>query len=87
MMLVLVEGTIHRPLSETEGSAVEAWLGPMVDSGFLQSGYIDTASRRLWMLLTGEHLDDVQTRLNDLPVVRDGSCSFTAVPVRALRFD
>jgi hypothetical protein len=85
-MLILVEGTIHRRVGGEERTAVQAWLGPMVDDGFLQSGYLDTAGSRLWMIVSSSRLDAAKRRLNDLPVVRDGSVSFTTVPVTALRF-
>jgi hypothetical protein len=42
-MLILAEGTIHRPVVDDQLAAVRAWFGPMVDSGFLQSGHVDLA--------------------------------------------
>ena len=41
-MLIFAEGTVNEPLSDVERAAVRAWLGPMVDEGFIQSGYIST---------------------------------------------
>jgi hypothetical protein len=38
-MLIFAEGTVNEPLSDVERAAVRAWLGPMVDEGFIQSGY------------------------------------------------
>jgi len=54
----------------------------MVDSGFMHSGYVDLAGKRLWLVLT----TDAEHRLGDLPVVQDGSVSFTTVAVSAARF-
>jgi hypothetical protein len=42
-MLILAEGTVNEPLSDVERAAVRAWLGPMVDEGFIQSGHINMA--------------------------------------------
>jgi hypothetical protein len=54
--------------------------------GFMQSGYVDGAGSRLWLVLSSESLGEAEQRLDDLPVVRDGSVSFTAVTVAAVRF-
>ena len=32
-MLILAEGTVHRPVEDDELAAIRAWLGPMVDAG------------------------------------------------------
>lgn len=85
-MLILAEGTIHRPVVSDDRAAAEAWLGPMVDAGFLQQGYVDTAGSRLWMVIASTSIDAARQWLNDLPVVRDGSVSFATVHVTALRF-
>lgn len=85
-MLILAEGTIHRPIEGDQVDAVRAWLGPMVDSGFMHSGYVDVAGARLWLVLTSDTLADAEQRLDDLPVVQDGSVSFTTVAVSAARF-
>jgi hypothetical protein len=85
-MLILAEGTILQPVAGDERAAVQAWLGPMVDGGFLQSGYIDAVGNRLWMVLSSPDLAYAMQRLGDLPVVRDGSVSFTTHTVAALRF-
>jgi hypothetical protein len=76
-MLILAEGTIHRPVLDDQRPATQAWLGPMVDGGFLQSGYADMPGNRLWMFLSSPDLKDANQRLQDLPVVQDGSVSFT----------
>jgi hypothetical protein len=85
-MLILAEGTIQHPVAGDERTAVQAWLGPMVDGGFLQSGYVDVVGNRLWMVLSSPDLDYAVQRLGDLPVVRNGSVSFTTHAVTALRF-
>jgi hypothetical protein len=86
VMLILVEGSIHRPVTGDERTAVRAWLGPMVDDGFLQHGYLDSTGERLWMIVSSPSLERAQKRLNDLPVARDGSVSFETAHVTALRF-
>jgi hypothetical protein len=85
-MLILAEGTIHRPVEGDQRAAVQAWLGPMVDEGFLQHGYLDAGASRLWMFLSSPDMEAATRRLDDLPVVRDGSVSFFTRPVTALRF-
>ena len=78
-MLINAEGAIHRAVVGDQLEAVRAWLGPTVDSGFMQSGYVDLAGERLWLVLT----TDAEQRLGDLPVVQDGSVSFTTVAASA----
>jgi hypothetical protein len=85
-MLFLAEGTIHHPVEGVELTAAEAWLGPMVDGGFMQNGYVDSASQRMWLVLSSETRAEADHRLNDLPWVRDGSVSFTTAAVTAVRF-
>jgi hypothetical protein len=85
-MLILAEGTVHRPVEGDELAAVSAWLGPMVDAGFMQSGLINIVGDRVWILLSTTHIDSAKQRLADLPVARDGSVSFTVTKVTAMRF-
>jgi hypothetical protein len=85
-MLILAEGTMHRSIAGDERTAVQAWLGPMVDDGFLRDGYLDVAGNRLWMLISSGSLCAAKQRLDDLPVVRDGSVSFVTTAVTAMRF-
>jgi hypothetical protein len=85
-MLVIAEGTIHRPLVGEEQTMAQAWLGPMVDGGFLQSAFIDRDRQRMWMVLSSDSKGDVERRLGDLPVVRDGSITFALTVVTAVRF-
>ena len=85
-MLFLAEGTLHKPVDEAEHTVAAAWLGPMVDAGFLQSGWLDTAGSRVVMVLSAADRREVDERIADLPVVRDGTVTFTLTPVRALRF-
>jgi hypothetical protein len=85
-MLFLAEGRVQRPLQEAEHAVAAAWLGPMVDAGFLQSGYLDTAGGRVVMVLSAADRTEIDQRIGDLPVVRNGEVSFTITPVTALRF-
>jgi hypothetical protein len=85
-MLILAEGTVHAALPEPDKAAMQAWLGPMVDAGMLQSGFLDTTASHVWMILTADDLDSANRRLDDLPAVRSGQVSFTTRPVTALRF-
>jgi hypothetical protein len=84
-MLIIAQGTIHRPVTDHERRAAAAWLGPMTDRGFLHGGWIDPTGQRLWMVISAPDLADAQQRLDDLPPVRDGSVSFTLAEVDALR--
>jgi hypothetical protein len=85
-VLFLAEGAIHRAIGATDRKTAAAWLGPMVDSGFLQSGYLDRGGRRVVMVLSASDKDAVARRLDDLPIVRDGSVVFSISRVTALRF-
>jgi hypothetical protein len=85
-MLILAEGTIHHPLVGEEQSAAQAWLGPMVDGGFLQSAFIDRPRQRMWMVLSSESREEAEQRLGDMPIVRDAAVTFTLTPVSAVRF-
>ncbi len=85
-MLIMAEGTIHRLLVGEQQLSAQAWLGPMVDGGFLQNAYVDRARDRMWMVLSSESIEDARVRLGDLPVVRDGSVTFTMTAITAVRF-
>lgn len=85
-MLFIAEGKIHQPIEAADRRIAAAWLGPMVDSGFLQSGFLDTAGRRVLMVLSAPDEQAITARLNDLPIVNDGSVSFSVSHVTALRF-
>jgi hypothetical protein len=85
-MLFIAEGQIHQPIEAGEHKAAAAWLGPMVDSGFLQAGYLDAAGQRVVMILAAPDRLEIDERLADLPVVRDQKVSFTVSQVTALRF-
>jgi hypothetical protein len=84
-MLIIAEGTIHHPFPDHERRAADAWLGPMTDAGFLHGGWIDPTGNRVWMVISAPDLADAQQRLDHLPLVRDGSVSFTLTRVNALR--
>ena len=85
-MLILAEGTIHRPVVGDQLAAVRAWLGPMADSGFLHSGYVDLVGHRLWLVVSSDTLAEAGELLNDLPVAQDGAVSFKLAHVSAVRF-
>jgi len=85
-MLFIAEGKIAQPIEAAEHAVAAAWLGPMVDSGFLQSGYLDAAGQRVVMILAAPDRLEIDERLGDLPVVREQKVSFTVSRVTALRF-
>jgi hypothetical protein len=85
-MLFIAEGQIRQPIEASEHTVAAAWLGPMVDSGFLQSGYLDADGQRVVMILAAPDRREIDQRLADLPVVRDEKVSFTVSHVTALRF-
>ena len=85
-MLILAEGTVRDPLTPDRRREIEAWLGPMMDDGFLRGGYVDPEGRRVWMVLAADTHLDVVGRLGDLPAVRNGLLSFTTTTVTPLRF-
>jgi hypothetical protein len=86
-MLILAEGMIRKPIEGEARAAVRAWLGPMADDGFLEAGYLDREGNRLWMYISSPDIATATRRLNDLPVVRDGSLTITTRRVTRLRFD
>ena len=83
-MLLIVEGTLHHPVTDQEHRKAAAWLVPMIDAGFLHGGWIDATEQRLWMVISAADLAEAQRRLDGLPFARDGSASFTLTRVRAL---
>jgi hypothetical protein len=85
-MLILAEGTVSHPLEGDERTAAQAWLGPMVDDGFLLDAYVDDVGGRVWMLLSSTDLRSARQRLNDLPVVRDGYVGFATTTVTKIRY-
>jgi hypothetical protein len=85
-MLFIAEGQIRQPIEGGERAVAAAWLGPMVDSGFLQAGYLDAAGKRVVMILSAPSRREIDQRLGDLPVVHDQKVSFTVSHVTALRF-
>jgi hypothetical protein len=84
-MLILAEGTIHQKVADDERAAVQTWFGAMADSGFLETGYLDLPRDRLFLFLSSPNLAEADQRLNDLPIVRAGTVSFSIHPVTALR--
>lgn len=85
-MLILAEGTISHTVEGEERTAAQAWLGPMVDDGFLVDAYVDEVGGRVWMVLSSADLRSARQRLNDLPVVRDGYVGFATTVVTKLRY-
>ena len=85
-MLILAEGNISHPVEGDERTAAQAWLGPMVDDGFLVDAFVDEVGGRLWMLLSSTDLRSARQRLNALPVVRDGYVGFATTTVTKLRY-
>ena len=85
-MLILAEGNITHPVEGDERTAAQAWLGPMVDDGFLVDAFVDEVGGRLWMLLSSTDLRSARQRLNDLPVVRDGYVGFATTTVTKIRY-
>lgn len=85
-LLFIAEGQIRQPIEAAEHTVAAAWLGPMVDSGFLQAGYLDAAGQRVVMILSAPDRQEIDQRLGDLPVVRDQKVSFKISHVTALRF-
>lgn len=85
-MLFIAEGKIRQPIEAADQTVAAAWLGPMVDSGFLQAGYLDAAGGRVVMILSAPDRLEIDERLADLPVVRDGKVAFAVSHVTALRF-
>jgi hypothetical protein len=85
-MLILAEGNISHPVEDDERTAAQAWLGPMVDDGFLVDAYVDEVGGRLWMLISSPDLRTARQRINDLPVVRDGYVGFATTMVTKIRY-
>jgi hypothetical protein len=85
-MLFIAEGQIRQPIDASEHAIAAAWLGPMVDAGFLQTGYLDAAGQRIVMILSAPDRLEIEERLGALPVVRDQKVIFSVSHVTALRF-
>ncbi|MDT4901283.1 MAG: hypothetical protein QOG07_3879 [Pseudonocardiales bacterium] len=85
-MLFIAEGRINRQVEGTEHTVAAAWLGPMMDSGFLQSGYLDAAGQRVFMVLSAPDHVEVEQWIGDLPIVHEGTVTFSITQVTALRF-
>jgi hypothetical protein len=85
-MLILAEGTVNYQLEGDARTAAQAWLGPMVDDGFVVDAYFNEPGGRVWMLLSSPDLQAARQRLNDLPVTRDGAVSFATTVVTKLRY-
>lgn len=86
-MLILAEFVLPdaQPADELI-AAWRAWLGPMVDDGFLLSGYVDVVGRRLWMVVSDDTMAAARHRIEDVSGLVNGLASFTMTEVTALRF-
>jgi hypothetical protein len=85
-MLFIAEGQIRGPIEPADHTVAAAWVGSMVDSGFVQAGYLDAAGQRVILVLSAEDRVDLDQRLGDLPIVREQKVSFNVSHVTALRF-
>jgi hypothetical protein len=85
-MLFFAEGHFRQLMEPDERAVAAAWLGPMVDSGFLQAGYLDSGNQRVVMILSAPSRAEIDQRLSDLPVVRQRKVDFSVSQVSALRF-
>jgi len=85
-MLFIAEGRLHQPIDAADHTIAAAWLGPMVDAGFLQAGYLDAGGQRVVMIVSAPDRREIDERLGSLPIVRDKKVSFAVSPVTALRF-
>ena len=83
-MLIMVTGTINQAVGDEDLAAVEAWLGPMVDAGFLQQGYVNHDRTLLWFIVTAGDVDNAAERFADLPVSEKVTLNF--YPARGIRF-
>lgn len=85
-MLFIAECFLEGQVSDEEHLATQAWLGPMVDEGMLEAGWIDFEKRWVWMALSAPDRDVVDQRLRNLPVAAGRKARFAITPVHALRF-
>ena len=83
-MLMIAEGTLHQPVTDQQHSMATGWLVPMLDAGFLHSGWMDTTEQRLWLVIAATDVAEAQERLDGLPFVRDGLASFTLTRIKVL---
>ncbi len=67
-MLIMVTGKIRQRPQPSALAAVEAWLGPMVDAGFLQHGYVSEEHARLWFVVSATDIAEAIDRLSVLPL-------------------
>lgn len=85
-MLILAIGSMQHRLTDPQLTEINAWFGPMIDGGFLHTGYVDESRQKLWLFISCGTLAEANQRLGDLPPVRDDSMSFTTEVVTGLRF-
>ncbi len=85
-MLIMAEGRLPEAAGRDQDRATAAWLGPMMDSGFLHAGWIRGGRGTMLLLISAPDLGSALGRLADLPLVRDLGLVFDLQPVTALRF-
>ena len=85
-MLFVAQGSIRSEVAADQKAAVQAWLGPMVDAGVLQAGWLDRDGRKVWMVLSAATPSELEERLGNLPVVATRQVEFALFPVMALRY-
>lgn len=85
-MLMIAEGTVNGEFADADVRAIEAWLGPTVDSGFLQHGYVDVTKMRVWLILSDSDIVSAEQRLKNFSVLGNASLVFSILPVTGLRF-
>jgi hypothetical protein len=85
-VLILAQGELTEALADEQLAALHAWFGPMVDDGFLQGGYVSAERRHVWMFVAAPDFAAVRQRMNDLPLVADGTIKISLTAVTALRF-
>lgn len=85
-MLIIAEGRLAHPVGAAEHLVNAAWLGPMVDAGFLHAGWVDTDGGVVFLVITAKSTAEATRWLADLPIVREREISFEVHPAKALRF-
>ena len=70
-MLILANGTMQHRLTDPQLREINAWFGPMIDGGFLHTGYVDESRQKLWLILSCDTMAEAHQRLDDLPTVRN----------------
>jgi hypothetical protein len=61
----MAEGRINKLVDAHDHTVAAAWLGPMVDAGFVQAGDLDSAGRRVVMILSAPDRAEIDERLGN----------------------